>query len=647
MKVFLLILSLLEIYAILPEKDKLILLGKISEKNIEQKYINSIQYDPKKIIDIISEYDFPYNYNFIEESKIDINIKNQGSCNCSWSFASTTSLSYRFYKKGININLSPQYPLSCYIKNCSFENYLIDTQLNLVKNGTVSEECAPYNSEGGKISEQCPKKCKNGSDLVKYYSYKPYSTEKYYSEENFYDIITLIMDELITNGPLVAQVDLYQDLIDWNKNKEKCIDEIYIHNIDNKLIGKYFVTIIGYGYQKNKFYWLVQNSLGDKNCILTRIEFGQIGIERIAFSEPYIVKESEIKKNIVLSFDKITDSCDLIIKNNSLIDEWNDTLEINFKNNNSNDKFYYQCNTNKLINKTEINCYYENSNINLQKGSYEFDNYKSSEKNNVFYLDESFKYKKFNFYGHNELNYFISKNIYVSKKGSQIILNNIPNHNNEMIIPKIYPNIKSQIELSNCKKIELNKDLKFNFIFCNLTDLEIKYFDYIKDNYISYNVLCGQKVETQLNVHKLNLEKYPRFTIKKIIMPNKVVFTRFDKFSIYADIEGKISFKENKIIGFYLLAYFDDIKYKEINLLECTSKNILGNLYDNECQFECNVFIYDSSAEEIEFLPYIFYNEINTPYEIIMESGIKAEKISSFSSYLKASLFLFLSILLI
>ena len=135
MKVFLLILSLLEIYAIFPEKDKLILLGKISEKNIEQKYINSIQYDPKKIIDIISEYDFPYNYNFIEDSKIDIIIKNQGSCNCSWSFASTTSLSYRFYKKGININLSPQYPLSCYIKNCSFENYLIDTQLNLVKNG--------------------------------------------------------------------------------------------------------------------------------------------------------------------------------------------------------------------------------------------------------------------------------------------------------------------------------------------------------------------------------------------------------------------------------------------------------------------------------------------------------------------------------
>ena len=341
MKIILLILSLFEIYTILPEKDKLLLLGKISEKNIQQKYTNSIQYDPNKIIDIISEYDFPYNYNFIEDSKIDILSKNQGSCNCSWSFASTTSLSYRFIKKGININLSPQYPISCYIKNCSLENYLIDTQLNLVKNGTVTEECAPYNSEGGKILEQCPQKCKNGSELVKYYSYKPYSTEKYYSEENFYDIITLIMDELIINGPLVAQVDLYQDLIDFNNNKEKCKNEIYIHNSENKLIGKYFVTIIGYGYQNNKFFWVVQNSLGDKNCILTKIEFGQIGIERIAFSEPYIIKESEIKKNIDIEFNEITDTCDLIIKNKSLIDEWNDTLEINFKNNNSNDKFYY------------------------------------------------------------------------------------------------------------------------------------------------------------------------------------------------------------------------------------------------------------------------------------------------------------------
>ena len=38
MKIILLILSLFEIYTILPEKDKLLLLGKISEKNIQIQY---------------------------------------------------------------------------------------------------------------------------------------------------------------------------------------------------------------------------------------------------------------------------------------------------------------------------------------------------------------------------------------------------------------------------------------------------------------------------------------------------------------------------------------------------------------------------------------------------------------------------------
>ena len=643
MRIILLILLIFETYTKIPENDKLILLGKISESNIKLKFKNTIEYDPEKIQEIINSYNFPNNYNFFEDSKMDIKIKNQGLCNCSWSFSSTTSLSYRFYKKGINVDLSPQYPLSCYMKNSSFENYLIDAQLNLVKNGTVTEECLPYISKDGKYLENCPQKCKNGSELIKYYSYKPYSTEKYYSEDNFYDIILLIMDELVKNGPLMAQVDLYQDLIDLINNQEKCINEIYAHNTEeDKLIGKYFLTIVGYGHQENKYYWLVQNSLGNRNCVLTKIEFGQIGIERVAFSEPYIIQESEMKKNIDVSFYNITDTCDLILTNNSLIEQWNDTLEINFRNNNS-DIFYYQCNKNNLLNKTEINCFYENANINLKKGIYEFNTWKSIGKNNIFNLDETFNQKKFNFYGYNNLNYLISKNIFISKAGSMIILNNIPNQKNEINIPKIYPNINSNIELSNCKIINSNKDILFNYIYCNLTENEIEYFgDYNKNNYISYTVLCGKKIQTQLNVHKLDLVKYPRFTIKKIIMPNKSYFTKFDKFIIIAKIEGEISYISYQILSFYMFAYFKENNNKEINMLLCSSTN---NLFYNDYEFHCNVIIYDSSGEEVEFLPYIFYNEINYPYEIIMESSIKAEKDSSFSSYLKMSLFLFLLII--
>ena len=214
-----------------------------------------------------------------------------------------------------------------------------------------------------------------------------------------------------------------------------------------------------------------------------------------------------------------------------------------------------------------------------------------------------------------------------------------------MIIPKINSNIKASIELSKCGKIETNEHLIVNFILCNLTETEIEYFDYTKDNYISYNVLCGKKVQMQLNIHKLNLDKYPSFTIKKIIMPNKNYFTRFNKFSFYADIEGKYSFNEKQIFSFYLLADFENNKYKEINMLECSFKNIKDDLSDSECQFECSLLLNDMSTEKIEFLPYILYNETSSSCEIITEHSIIAQKIPSFSSYLKISLCLFLSIM--
>ena len=117
----------------LPEEKKSVLLKEISkEQQYHFKYQEKIEYNPSKVKKLIDLYHFPEEYNFIEDTKAEIKYKNKGKCNCSWSISSTTALSYRFHKKGINIDLSPQYPLSCYIKNCSYENYLIDTQLNLV-----------------------------------------------------------------------------------------------------------------------------------------------------------------------------------------------------------------------------------------------------------------------------------------------------------------------------------------------------------------------------------------------------------------------------------------------------------------------------------------------------------------------------------
>ena len=75
-----------------------------------------IKYKIKKNKEILEKYKFPENYNFIEETNATVHIKNQASCECCWSFGSTTALSYRFHKLGIDVDLSPQYPLSCVVK---------------------------------------------------------------------------------------------------------------------------------------------------------------------------------------------------------------------------------------------------------------------------------------------------------------------------------------------------------------------------------------------------------------------------------------------------------------------------------------------------------------------------------------------------
>ena len=113
-------------------------------------------------------------------------------------------MSYRFHKKGINVDLSVQHPLSCYIRNC-FTGSLIDSNFNLLKNVTVTEQRMPYSSGNGinedEDIEECPTKCADGSDMIKYHSKNAYTTIFDYNQENYYDIVTLIIEQLINYGP--------------------------------------------------------------------------------------------------------------------------------------------------------------------------------------------------------------------------------------------------------------------------------------------------------------------------------------------------------------------------------------------------------------------------------------------------------------
>ena len=250
-------------------------------------------YDPSKIKEILDKYKFPLNYNFFEETNCTPRIKDQDYCGACWAFSSTTALAYRYHKLGIDVNLSPQYLLSCYLNDCGLGDYIINAQFALVTYGTVTEECFPYSSGDGEVIEECPSKCKNDDDEFKiYYAKNAYSTQLDYYNGDYYDIVTLIIDQLINYGPVVSDIDLYQDFNDLYYS-DNC-NEIFKYDGYSNYTGGHAIVIAGYGYEDSRFYWIIQNSWGTNFCGngLAKVEFGEIGIEKVSFYEPYIPEEN-------------------------------------------------------------------------------------------------------------------------------------------------------------------------------------------------------------------------------------------------------------------------------------------------------------------------------------------------------------------
>ena len=255
----------------------------------DDEFTAGIPYDPKEIQDIIKKYNFPETYNFFEANGIQPVIKNQASCGSCWSFSSTSSLAYRYKKLGINIDLSPQYALSCSINDCVIGNNYIDSQLNLVKNGTTTEKCFPYASSDGKYIPTCPKQCLNESlQFKKYFAKNTYALEPVKTSPDLYDVIAIIMDELITYGPMYAGLRIFNDFKELHKNATKCAETIYHHDGNFEDESGHAVTLVGYGFENNKYYWLMQNSWGENDCDhgFFKIEFGQVNAEKVSFSEP-------------------------------------------------------------------------------------------------------------------------------------------------------------------------------------------------------------------------------------------------------------------------------------------------------------------------------------------------------------------------
>ena len=452
--------------SLLPEKKRKILFNKyfgpIFEKKIKNfgsvKASNNFypfNYDINKIQEIIQENKFPKSYDFIESEKPIVNIKDQVACGCCWSMASTTSLAYRFNKKGVKVDLSPQNGLSCYLRNGCDGNDDLDAWLHLVRNGTVTEQCIEFSS-GNQIVEQCRTSCKNPEiKYEKYYAKNVYTTKEKISETNFYNVVMLIMDELVRNGPITASIDADDDFGDWfsYSGQEKCHNEVYSHTVQEgyNLELNHLITIVGYGVIDSKYYWLVQNSWG-KYCDngFVKIEFGQIGIEsEISFAEPFIEKNNNINVNL----NNFDDECTLNIEIKENLNEWKNPLLVQFKHKKIEKYANYICDVNSYFG---LKCSVEKKNIGREQvqGDYKFNEYKALGPyglENNFILDENLKKTEFHFYGFKPI-YTLSDdslNYFVSREGSKISFNAFVVEGVKELSP-IYPNVNKKKSLSQC-----------------------------------------------------------------------------------------------------------------------------------------------------------------------------------------------------
>ena len=624
---------------------------------------SEITYEPSKIKEVIKKYNFPENYNFIEDTKATIHIKDQKSCGSCWAFASTTALSYRYHKLGIEVDLSPQDLISCYLKTCDIGDYIINTQFAIIKNGTTTEECIPYSSGNGITIEKCPSKCKNGEEMKRYYAKNAYSTQLDYGKENYYDIVTIIMDQLINYGPVVSGIDCYRD---FQKlvGDETCPNIIYKYDGNSESAGGHAVVIVGYGYEKSKYYWLIQNSWGTDFCNngFAKVEFSEIGIENIGFSEPYIPENDDSSNNNEISA-KFTLNEDCRLKYNTGSDNNDKSFEVRFKNiEDSKSEFYYQCNLAPLKNKNEGICNYDFYAFFKPNGYYKYYYYNPLNNNNKFNLDfSSLPENQFYYYGSDYIGCIYNETYYISEEGSGILLLYEPS-TDERKISKIYPNKNILTALSDCQYIPEKFYEDFYFVYCKIKKNEINYFKYFNSLPLTYDILCGSKEPMDAKVNIIDKTKYPVFRVQYLILPKEIFIKYNSTFIIVADIEGSISgIKEEDNNIFLSLINIKRNNYNYIDYLFCFIEKPLRkqNNFEIYCSFDAlktnNNYI---SYENIYLTTYYSPFRSKSPFEIIIEKNITGIKYDDYygepysfkkgdSKIIKASFFLITSLFLI
>ena len=251
------------------------------------------------------------------------------------------------------------------------------------------------------------------------------------------------------------------------------------------------------------------------------MEIGEI--EEFSFSEPYIKTEVKEPVDIEVTFKQKYEDCKFDVESPSL-DNWNNTLDITFTNNQTSQNIFYQVSKNKLYNRDVISCNYEINRVlfDIKKGIYTYETSKSLGVENTFKLN-LFEGQTFEYYGNDFLNNFLHNTYYISKPGSKIVFRHIPESIDDSM-PPIFMDKTAKFPLKNCAHIRTSTDIGYDLGYCEITQDEL---DYIEKNTVelTYYYLCGYMDNSNIFLKKLN-ESNPVFEVKKFIKPKGDIISK-------------------------------------------------------------------------------------------------------------------------